>query len=358
MVKVKGKISSPKRFKNYLYRKNLMDIYNTLLKERKYNRLHYQIFKNLEFTLFKRFLNGNISEELYPINNNNLMLLKYNKNWFKEPIIKKNSTLNNIYSKNFKFNILLNKFINNIHFFTSLKKNTLNSNIIFSFFKRLLEKRKGKLGYLNWKLFYADKPIYISNKPKDKGSWLFIPKSTYKRKSKKLSDQRDGTFGRVLSFYGFSNADRLRKLIFFSKYSHKLRRFTALNMEARVNILLYRLNLIVNVSIANKLIKRGMLKINGRICDSVYRSLKLHDNFSLNFKIYKFIINVFKKRLRNKKIWSAVPSFIEPNFVIMHFGVVAFPQVFDLLKFNNVPPFNLFNIDVINMGPRHFIINK
>lgn len=345
MTRVVGKINTPRRFKNSIYRKNLVDIYNTLLVNKKMSRINYQIFKSLEFTLFKRML------RYFSEFSRKRSIIPYYKNINVRLFFNKTSTSNS----KFKFINKLNSFNNNMHNFVNIKKNSIISNNFFSFFLRILEKRKGKLGYLNWNLFHAQKSMLKRGIRKRRYvGWLFIPKRSHRRKGKNFSELIEGTDKQVAAIYGFNNLNKFRKLLHFLKCTSKIRRQAVLNMEGRINILLYRLNLVSSILTANKLIKRGLIKINNRVCDNVGRNLKLNDSFSINFKIYKFIINIFKKRLKNKDICFSIPSYIEANFVIMHFALVSYPQTFDLLKLNNELPLTVFNTDIVDRGMRHF----
>jgi ribosomal protein S4 len=340
MTKVKGKLNSPRRFKNFLYKRNLVDIYNIVLFNKKMSRFNYQIFKNLEYVLFKKMLRK-------------FLIYTTDKKRF---IPYTHSTGVRFMTKGHKSNFInkLNSFNSNISAFMNLKKDSLLRNTFFSLFVKMIENSRGKLGYLNWSLFYAKKSLY-GPRNKKKAGWLFIPKRSFKKRFKRISAQHSDALKVMSIFYGFNNFNKFKKLLFFINYSSKIRREAVLHMEGRPNIILYRLNLVSSIFIANKLIKRGMIKLNGRVCNSVVRNLKIYDNLSIDFKIYKFIINMLKKRLKNNNIWSSIPSYIEANFVIMHFSLISFPQVFDLLRFNNLVPLDIFNSDMVNIGSRHFI---
>jgi ribosomal protein S4 len=114
--------------------------------------------------------------------------------------------------------------------------------------------------------------------------------------------QKDAAIRRIASFYGFTNINKLKKLLFHANFSSKLRKFSALNLEGKINIILYRLNIMSNIAIINRFIKKGRVLVNNTICANPHYSLKLNDNLTVDFKVYKFILGILKKRLKNKKI--------------------------------------------------------
>jgi ribosomal protein S4 len=149
-------------------------------------------------------------------------------------------------------------------------------------------------------MFYAHKtPKKIIS---HRRTWIIIGRKKYVHRKKNLLMQKDAAIRRIASFYGFNNINKLKNLLFRANFSSKLRKFSALNLEGKVNIILYRLNIMNSLPVINKFIKRGRISVNGTVCVNPQYSLKLNDNLVIDFKVYKFVLGILKKRLKNKKI--------------------------------------------------------
>jgi len=312
------------------------------MKHRKFGRLYYRILKHFEYYMFKKILNWNAPD-----------MKAYSLGFLKR--IKKPFFLDNRRGdvENIHFLKRIQKFNNNLNYYLLNKKRNQISYNFYTHLVSVIKKRKGKLGYLNWSMFYAHKtPTKIIS---HRRTWIIIGRKKYVHKKKNLLMQKDAAIRRIASFYGFTNINKLKKLLFHANFSSKLRKFSALNLEGKINIILYRLNIMSNIAIINRFIKKGRVLVNNTICANPHYSLKLNDNLTIDFKVYKFILGILKKRLKNKKIWSTIPSYLEVNYLILHFGLIDYPNVEDLMKIGKRVPYLIFNSDLISTGVRHFI---
>ena len=344
MSKIVGKSSSPRRLKYYLYRKIHSDLYNLLLKDRKFSRLNYRILKNFEYLVFRKLMKW---AHATPTNYYTQAFL------IKKKQSKINSYILSKFRKNSRFLNRLHKFNDNLNTFVNLKNENKISYVVSTTLLKLLRKRKGKLGYLNWSMFYAhQKDIRIIRGRKN---WLHIGRKRHIFKKKNVFIHRDVQMKKVSLFYGYTNMAKFKKMFMYNHYSSQFRKKAALNLEGKISTIIYRLNLMDNISNINKLVKRGKIKLNNSLCYNPHHVLKKGDNLNIHPSIYRFIINIFKKRLKNRQIWGAIPEYIEVNYRILYFSLIDYPTTFDLIKFNNHPPFSNFNSDVVNIGNRHII---
>lgn len=209
-----------------------------------------------------------------------------------------------------------------------------------------LKQRNGRLLLKFLSKVYKVKKLH--NVRLSKRNWNFfrilnIPRPIYRRRKTK--------YGKYFIlrqqfriFYGFLRVKTIRYII---KKSFK--KFNALNfflylMESRLDVILYRLNIVSSIRAARQLVVHGTVQVNNKIIRNPNYNLKMKDILTFNkqdtLKYKKQVLNNIKSRNFST---TYLPNYIESNLDIFLFKFIKF-NFYDIPFFCEINPYTFLSI--------------
>jgi ribosomal protein S4 len=207
--------------------------------------------------------------------------------------------------------LLLKRFRKDVVGFSVLKrKKILIKNFLYSI--------KRKKGFDFYKVGYIPRPFYFKKKTK-------FCKYFLKRQQFRL-------------FYSFIKIKNLKKLIKKSLKRKNSVTLFAYFLESRLDILLFRLNLVNSVRMARFLIFFGYVLINNRIEKRYSFNLKSGDILNFHPKIFFFL----KKKINRNIVENNFLSLRIPNYIEYDLNKLFF-------IFSNISKFDIYFIYKMNI---------
>jgi ribosomal protein S4 len=151
-------------------------------------------------------------------------------------------------------------------------------------------------------------------------------------------------------FYGINNIKKFRKLKASVFCSSKLRISGGLRLELQLNIILFKIGIFdINIFMINRLIRKKAILVNNRLVRNPLKSIKVGDDIQVNPKFRKQIHKSFVYKIKKKKIFLKLPSYIEYNFNILYFSLIRLPTRSEVLRFY-YGAFYLTNPSILNFA--------
>lgn len=176
----------------------------------------------------------------------------------------------------------------------------------------------------------------LKKKTKEKTYKVFFYKTFMPLPQVKRDD--DSTFGshtqyykKLSLFYGFDNPKQ-----FFAVYQRFLtsakNNFFSLFalLEGRLQVLLFRLNLIPNIYFAKQFILSKNVYLNNRIKNSIHYVPKYNEIISLRKKYFKLIYYNLYRLLRKKSVFLNFPHYYDVDYKLLTAILIKLPKVEDL----------------------------
>ena len=108
-------------------------------------------------------------------------------------------------------------------------------------------------------------------------------------------------------------------------------------LESRLDILLFRLNLVKNPKEAREFIKCKKIKINDRIINTLNFQLYINDVITFDIELSEIWNRDLYFKLENKKVLFNFPKYLEMNYNLMKCMFISYPTnktIPSTLKFN------------------------
>jgi ribosomal protein S4 len=291
---------------------------NFLLKRRPRIKTQYNYFRKINFLKKLRATLFNSRYSIRGIFLKNFVLKKKNSklNWPKKKAVR----------FSFAASLIKKKFILTKPYFrvrlglrcTMFKTVAIKWSSLFFFWthNRIQYLLKKKIKMKTYKVFFYKTYMVIPQVKKKKAS-LFGSHTQY---YKKLS-----------LFYGFDNPKR-----FFAVYqrfltSAKNNFFSLFSLlEGRLQILLFRLNLIPNIYFAKQFILRKNVYLNNKIKTSLHYVPKYNEIISFKKKYFKLIYYNLYRLLRKKSIFLNFPDYYDADYKLLTAVLIKPPKLKDL----------------------------
>lgn len=131
----------------------------------------------------------------------------------------------------------------------------------------------------------------------------------------------------ILRKYYNNNLDNKKFKKYINKAKNQNKTFMIkllLQLENRLDVLIYRLNITKNIDEAKKILKKGYILVNNKKILNISKNIYLNDVIS--FKKKNLFYKIWKKKLINKKIIFNYPSHIEMNYELMKCLIIGLPK--------------------------------
>ena len=217
------------------------------------------------------------------------------------------------------WNNYINKY-NNIIFFDKEKKKFFIKN------NYLISKESLKNNFLNNSIFIVKKPslwslLNLANNNKSKILNLLSLKKTGLNNYKNFVRRIKTNYGTLLD-----NQQKLRKFygnLTLKQYKKIKKNNLSLNnfiyaLESRLDILLYRLNLVPSIWAARQLITHKNIYINDKIINICSYKVKFKDVLHIKKNKEDYVKLILKKKLENGS-FLPIPNYIETNYKTLEF---------------------------------------
>jgi len=193
--------------------------------------------------------------------------------------------------------------------------------LLIKFFLYKIKKRK-KFDF--YKIGFVPRPLYFKRKTK-------FCKYFLKRQQFRL-------------FYSFIKKKNLRKIILKSLKKKNAVTYFLYLLESRLDVLLFRLNLVNSIRMARIFIFYGYILVNNRIEKKYYYNLKENEILNFHPKIFFFLKNkLFFFIKKNNLLNLRLPTYIEYdlNKMFFIFSIISKFDIFFLFKMNIYSFFSL-----------------
>src|SRR4051812_1928081 len=97
-------------------------------------------------------------------------------------------------------------------------------------------------------------------------------------------------------------------------------------LESRLDILLFRLNLVKNPRVGREYIQCNKIKINDKIVNSLNSQLYIHDTITFDKKTSINFHNNLISKLKTKKVLFNYPRYLEINYKLMKCMFINYPK--------------------------------
>jgi len=132
------------------------------------------------------------------------------------------------------------------------------------------------------------------------------------------------------AYYGNFNLKNFRKYIKKSlKRNLDFMSSLLLLLECRLDMILYRINLVNTPKQAKQYIKQGYIFVNNKCITNYKQQIYINDVISTNKK--KYFYNILLKNFSKKKNIFNYPRYLEVNYKIMKCMLIFYPKRKDLL---------------------------
>jgi ribosomal protein S4 len=149
---------------------------------------------------------------------------------------------------------------------------------------------------------------------------------------------------------GGIHSNKLKKYVHISKNKNysPIRNFLK-KLETRLDIIVYRINIIANPKIIKELITKGYVKVNGKIQTKPSFRVKKNNFVDINVPvyIYKKVKKYFKESLKKRLIFKPFNNHLEINYKIFRAILHDFPN-----EKNTFYPFNFKAYYFFRLYPR------
>jgi ribosomal protein S4 len=96
-------------------------------------------------------------------------------------------------------------------------------------------------------------------------------------------------------------------------------------LESRLDILLFRLNLVKNPREARQYIKNKKIKVNDNIVNKINYQLYINDVITFDKELSTFFFKNLLLKLRKKKVLFNYPRYLEMNYKLMKCIFISYP---------------------------------
>ena len=224
--------------------------------------------------------------------------------------------------KNHKFNSFFNvDLVNNSFLFKQYNFNLISSSLIrnvkifYPYVKKEI-KEKPLFFYYGW---LPEKKIYFFKKKKRRTFKSYLKSMMILRKLK------------LNIFFGILKDNQWKKLAksSLSRRGFVLKNFI-LNLESRVDLILYRLGFITTIFEARNLINKGLILVNSKIIKR--KSYRLSQTAILHFNNNNYFKKIILYNYFNKNLLNILP----PNFIDYNYKLFFFSLNTIFFKLNSV----------------------
>lgn len=97
-------------------------------------------------------------------------------------------------------------------------------------------------------------------------------------------------------------------------------------LESRLDILLFRLNLVKTPRQAREFIQCKKIRVNDKMVNRLNQQLYINDVISFDYKTTFLFYENLSKRLKEKRILFNYPKYLEINYKLMKCMFISFPN--------------------------------